>query len=268
MRRIGFLLMVPFILLGCSSNPSPDITGGVDDSASGRTSLERGLESMEAGLKAKAKGDDEEARNAFVQASRHFREADGQSRTIMHRTLSELGKIVEISGFVYAPKESFEALAIYLKMQNAYMDCEPKVLSVLEQQFNEKVLKVQEITVTEKQKRLEELGQEIAQKRKEIQTQSQTDIFEIYPTIYVVKKSDTLPSIAARHEIYNDSYMWPLIYKANRDQIKDPKVVYVGQDLKIPRDITVEEIIEARREAGAPEPEKIPKEAYVPRRKK
>ena len=58
------------------------------------------------------------------------------------------------------------------------------------------------------------------------------------------------------------------IYKANRDQIKDPKVVYVGQDLKIPRDITVEEIIEARREAGAPEPEKIPKEAYVPRRKK
>jgi hypothetical protein len=38
--------------------------------------------------------------------------------------------------------------------------------------------------------------------------------------------------------------------------------------LKIPRDITVEEIIEARREAGAPEPEKIPKEAYVPRRKK
>jgi len=268
MTRLGFLLTVLIALLGCAASPSPDITDGSDLPAAGKTSLEQGLESVEAGLKARARGDDEEARSAFVQASRHFREVDEQSRIIMHRTLSELGKIVEISGFVYAPKESFEALTLYLKMQNAYMDCEPKVLSVLQQQFNEKLLEVQEITVREKQKRLEELGQEIAQKREEIQKQSQTDIFEVYPTIYVVKKSDTLPSIAARHEIYNDSYMWPLIYKANRDQIKDPKVVYVGQDLRIPRDITMEEIIEARREAGAPEPEKIPKEAYVPRRKK
>jgi nucleoid-associated protein YgaU len=268
MKRLGFAFMILSFLLGCASNPSPDITDGPDNVATGKTPLEQGLESMETGLKAKAGGDDEEARNAFVQASRHFREVDGQSRVIMHRTLAELGKVVEISGFVYAPKESFEALTLYLKMQNAYLDCEPKVLSVLEHQFNERVLKVQEITVREKQKRLEELGKEIAQRREEIQKQSQTDIFEVYPTIYVVKKSDTLPSIAARHEIYNDSYMWPLIYKANRDQIKDPKLVYVGQDLRIPRDITMEEIIEARREAGAPEPEKIPKEAYLPRRNK
>ncbi|MCK7515438.1 MAG: LysM peptidoglycan-binding domain-containing protein [Desulfobacterales bacterium] len=82
----------------------------------------------------------------------------------------------------------------------------------------------------------------------------------------MVKKGDTLPSIAARHEIYNDSFMWPLIYKANRDQIKDPKVLYAGQDLKIPREMTIEEIVEARREAGAPEPEKIPKDAYIAER--
>jgi len=62
--------------------------------------------------------------------------------------------------------------------------------------------------------------------------------------------------------------MWPLIYKANRDQIKDPKVLYTGQDLKIPREMTIEEVIEARRESGAPEPEKIPKDAYIPKGKK
>ena len=49
-------------------------------------------------------------------------------------------------------------------------------------------------------------------------------------------------------------------------EMKDPMVIYVGQDLKIPRDITVDEIIEARREAGAPEPEKIPSGAYVPKK--
>lgn len=268
MRRFGVCLMLLCLLWGCASGPSPDTAGRAGAPAAGPTPLEQGLESLEIALEARARGDEEEARDAFVQASRHFREVDGQSRDIMRRTLSELGKIVEVSGFVYAPRESFEALTLYLKMQNAYVDCDPKVLSLLEQQFNERVVKVQEITVREKQERLEELGRELDQKRKEIETQSQTDIFEVYPTIYVVKKSDTLPSIAARHEIYNDSYMWPLIYKANRDQIKDPKVVYVGQDLRIPRDITLEEIIEARREAGAPEPEKIPKEAYVPKRKK
>jgi hypothetical protein len=62
--------------------------------------------------------------------------------------------------------------------------------------------------------------------------------------------------------------MWPLIYKANRDQIKDPKDLYAGQDLKIPREMTTDEIVEARREAGAPEPEKIPKDAYTPKGKK
>jgi nucleoid-associated protein YgaU len=127
---------------------------------------------------------------------------------------------------------------------------------------------VQQKTAEEKQKHLEELGTEITQKREEIQKSSEPALLEAYPAIYVVKKGDTLPSIAARHEIFNDSFMWPLIYKANRDQIKDPKVLYAGQDLKVPRDMTTEEIIEARREAGAPEPEKIPKDAYVPKGKK
>ena len=153
-------------------------------------------------------------------------------------------------------------------MQNAYMDRETKVLVGLDAEFNAMYQDAQQKTVEEKQKRLEELGQEVTEKSEEIQKQAQEDIFEVYPTIYVVKKGDSLPSIAARHEIYNDSYMWPLVYKANRDQIKDPKIIYVGQDLKIPREITMEEIIEARREAGAPAPEKIPKDAYIPKRKK
>jgi nucleoid-associated protein YgaU len=137
----------------------------------------------------------------------------------------------------------------------------------LEKQFDEGIARVQEATIQAKQKRIEELSQDVAVKRDEIKKHTQVDPTEVYPTIYVVKRNETLPSIAARHEIYNDSFMWPLIYKANRDQIKDPKVVYAGQDLKIPRDISNDEIIAARREAGAPDPDKIPKDAYSPRRK-
>jgi LysM repeat protein len=185
----------------------------------------------------------------------------------MHRAISELKKIVDVSAFEYAPKNAFEVLIIYLKMQDAYMDGDLQVLSVLEKQLDEGIQKAQETTVLAKQRKIEDLSHDVAQKRDEIKKQVQTDVLEVYPSIYVVKKNETLPSIAARHDIYNDSFMWPLIYKANRDQIKDPKAVYVGQDLKIPRDISTEEIIEARREAGAPDPEKIPKDAYSPRRR-
>ena len=151
MRIFGVCLMLLCFLWGCASGPSPDSAVRAVEPPADATPLEQGIESLELALDARARGDEQEARNAFVQASRHFREVDGQSREIMRKSLAELGKIVEISGFMYAPRESFEALTLYLKMQNAYIDCEPKVLSLLEQQFNERVVKAQEITVREKQ---------------------------------------------------------------------------------------------------------------------
>lgn len=39
-----------------------------------------------------------------------------------------------------------------------------------------------------------------------------------------VKRGETLPQIAALPEVYADSSLWPLIYKANRDQISNPAV--------------------------------------------
>jgi hypothetical protein len=85
-----------------------------------------------------------------------------------------------------------------------------------------------------------------------------------FPSVYTVRKGDELHTIAGRKEIYNDSYQWPLIYKANRDQIRDPRVIFAGQNLVIPRDITIEELREAREQAGAPEPYDPPPEAFHP----
>ena len=67
---------------------------------------------------------------------------------------------------------------------------------------------------------------------------------------YTVRRGETLPQIAARTEIYNDSSLWPLIYRANRDQIRDPKQLWPGQILKIPRHFSRDEALEAKRYSG------------------
>lgn len=67
---------------------------------------------------------------------------------------------------------------------------------------------------------------------------------------YTVRRGETLPQIAARTEIYNDSSLWPLIYRANRDQIRDPKQLWPGQVLKIPRHFSRDEALEAKRYSG------------------
>jgi nucleoid-associated protein YgaU len=67
---------------------------------------------------------------------------------------------------------------------------------------------------------------------------------------YTVRRGETLPQIAARTEVYNDSSLWPLIYRANRDQIRDPRQLWPGQILKIPRHFSRDEAIEAKRYSG------------------
>jgi nucleoid-associated protein YgaU len=56
------------------------------------------------------------------------------------------------------------------------------------------------------------------------------------PTItgrtYVVVKGDSLSKIAKRE--YGDANKWPKIYEANRNIIKNPDLIYPGQELRIP----------------------------------
>jgi len=48
----------------------------------------------------------------------------------------------------------------------------------------------------------------------------------------VVQPGDSLSRIAARE--LGNAGAWPLIYRANRDRIKDPERVYPGQELTVP----------------------------------
>ena len=49
---------------------------------------------------------------------------------------------------------------------------------------------------------------------------------------YLVVSGDSLSKIAKRE--YGDAQQWPRIYEANRTLIKDPDLIYPGQQLQIP----------------------------------
>lgn len=52
---------------------------------------------------------------------------------------------------------------------------------------------------------------------------------------YEVVRGDSLWAISGKAETYSDPYKWPLIYKANRDKIKDADLIYPGQNFTVDR---------------------------------
>ncbi len=68
---------------------------------------------------------------------------------------------------------------------------------------------------------------------------------EIEPVYYVVqynpKDRDCLWKIAGKH--YKNPALWPLIYIANKNQIKDPDLIFPGQKFLIPPEKKDEEIL-------------------------
>jgi hypothetical protein len=77
---------------------------------------------------------------------------------------------------------------------------------------------------------------------------------------YVVKKGDSLWSIAGQTGVLGDPFRWPLLFKANRDQIQDPDFIDVSSDLSFKTSYTADEIAEAVKKADI-----TPK--YVPRKR-
>ena len=63
----------------------------------------------------------------------------------------------------------------------------------------------------------------------------------VQPERYAVQRGDTLWGISAREQIYRNPFMWPLIYKANSQQIRDPDFIFPRQIFVIPRNYTPEE---------------------------
>jgi hypothetical protein len=58
---------------------------------------------------------------------------------------------------------------------------------------------------------------------------------EVKETNYTVVRGDHLWGIARKSEHYGNGFAWPMIYKANRDKIKNPYLIYPKQVFSIPK---------------------------------
>lgn len=59
---------------------------------------------------------------------------------------------------------------------------------------------------------------------------------EALPTTWTVQKGEFLYKISGYDQIYSDPVKWPRIWRANRDKIEDPHLIFPGWVLTIPRD--------------------------------
>ncbi len=55
---------------------------------------------------------------------------------------------------------------------------------------------------------------------------------------YVVQAGDSLSAIAQK--FYGDAKRWTEIWEANKDKVKDPNRILVGQELRIPGHVGAE----------------------------
>lgn len=119
-----------------------------------------------------------------------------------------------------------------------------------EEKFLEEQRLAQEKAKAEEQVRLQELHKKAEAEKAEAKRKSERLKQEREVQLvnrHTVKRGETLPQIAAQQEVYGDSSLWPLIYKANRDQISNPSVIWPGQVLKIPRNVDRGDLLDARK---------------------
>jgi len=69
------------------------------------------------------------------------------------------------------------------------------------------------------------------------QLQRKLDAWEEKPKeiSYLVVRGDCLWNIAKKKEHYSNPFAWPVIYKTNRDQIKNPDLIFPKQVFNIPQ---------------------------------
>ncbi|MDH5426012.1 MAG: LysM peptidoglycan-binding domain-containing protein [Gammaproteobacteria bacterium] len=82
---------------------------------------------------------------------------------------------------------------------------------------------------------VEPKAEEVAPAQNEAAMEESNTTNSAADSTYEVVNGDNLWNISGKSEVYSDSYQWPLIYKANRDKIKDADLIYSGQTLDIDR---------------------------------
>jgi len=72
---------------------------------------------------------------------------------------------------------------------------------------------------------------------------------------YVVQEGESLWHVAGQQAVYGNSYLWPLVWQANKDKVKQPYQLYKGLRLTVPAHPTVQEVSQALADSKASGPE-------------
>ncbi len=181
------------------------------------------------------------------------------------------------SDFAFYPESLIDAYQkaqlTYGKLKAEYGKCQKELClleakrSELQQRYGELSNEVQELN--EKISQRQALLTKLDSLRKEASQRlgSCADAIKRWkslPKSYVVKRGDTLWGISSKSFVYNDPWQWPLIYRANRSKIRNPHLIFPNENLKIPRDITCRQIVDARKQALKTPPPKGIKPRKMP----
>lgn len=147
-----------------------------------------------------------------------------------------------------------EALAIDVSKGQFYTEAEYQKLSKKDRQAycdalaaeaQKQASRLKEIqgNLSEERKKIQDLKdriKEIDQQLQPVESQvadleNQIKQLESLPTEWTVRSGECLSKISGYKEIYSDPAKWPRIYRANRDKISDPNLIYPGWILRIPR---------------------------------
>jgi nucleoid-associated protein YgaU len=88
-----------------------------------------------------------------------------------------------------------------------------------------------EIAAKEKENQVETAAEEKKESEETVEKKTEPEE-NIYVVQWRKKDTDCLWRISLK--VYNDASFWPAIYIANKDQIKDPDLIFPGQKFKIP----------------------------------
>ncbi len=71
--------------------------------------------------------------------------------------------------------------------------------------------------------------------RKAVATKNQTASSS---DVLTIEAGQTLWDISRSAQTYEKSCQWPVLYKANKEKIQDPDLIYPGQVLRVPRSVS------------------------------
>jgi Skp family chaperone for outer membrane proteins len=185
-----------------------------------------------------------------------------------HKELTEMKKsilgmtLLAAVSLAVVPLAVTSALAADVSMGEFYTEEEYQDLSgdeaeaycealAAEKQRQEMLLSDAQANLDKQKAKLEDLKQQMKKADGELQPmksrvqalEAEIAELEALPTEWSVKKGESLYKISGYEEIYSDPVKWPRIYRANRDKIQDPWLIYPGWVLKIPRGLPTSHVV-------------------------